>query len=82
MLLASSLMFLHGVRAQTLVEEADAGWPHIRGPSDEGVSRETNLADVWPESGPPVLWVKELGQGYSSIVVQRDRRSRSIAKNN
>lgn len=66
-------MFLPGVRAQSLIEQAEAGWPHIRGPSYDGVSRETNLADVWPESGPPVLWVKELGQGFSSIVVQKDR---------
>jgi outer membrane protein assembly factor BamB len=49
------------------------GWPHIRGTNYDGVSPETGLASEWPEQGPPVLWVKELGQGYSSIVVQNNR---------
>lgn len=50
-----------------------AGWPHIRGPHYDGVSGETGLASAWPPSGPPVLWVKELGQGYSSIVTSGQR---------
>ncbi len=49
------------------------GWPHIRGENYDGVSTETGLANEWPVQGPPVLWVKELGQGYSSIVVRNDR---------
>ena len=52
---------------------SDNGWSHIRGANFDGHSHEINLADAWPEDGPPVLWVKELGQGYSSIVVQNDR---------
>lgn len=54
-------------------EEAENGWPHVRGPNYDGSSSETELADEWPDGGPPVLWVKELGQGYSSIVVQNER---------
>ncbi len=54
-------------------EEPENGWPHVRGPNYDGSSSETELADKWPDDGPPVLWVKELGQGYSSIVVQNER---------
>lgn len=46
---------------------ADAGWPHLRGPHYSGVSDERDLADAWPAQGPPVLWTRELGQGYSSF---------------
>lgn len=51
----------------------DDGWRHIRGRNFDGHSSEIHLAESWPDSGPPVLWVKELGQGYSSIVVQDNR---------
>ncbi len=48
-------------------------WPNIRGPSWDGISHETGLIDQWPESGPPVLWTRELGQGYSAFVAWGDR---------
>src|SRR5262249_532540 len=46
-----------------------ADWPHQRGPGYDGVSAETGLADAWPEDGPPRLWSRDLGQGYSGFVV-------------
>ena len=46
----------------------DAGWPFVRGPSYDGHSAEIEIADTWPDSGPPVLWTRELGQGYSAFV--------------
>ena len=52
---------------------SEAGWPHIRGPHFNGCSTETGLVDQWPAKGPPVLWIKELGQGYSSFVVKDNR---------
>ena len=51
----------------------DTGWPHIRGANYDGISQEVQLADSWPEEGPPVLWVLDLGQGYSSWVVKDNR---------
>ena len=48
-------------------------WPTIRGPGLDGISRDTGIADHWPEQGPPVLWTRELGQGYSSFVAWNDR---------
>jgi len=50
----------------------DRGWPSVRGIKHDGHSPEINLADSWPNEGPPVLWVKELGQGYSAFVAKND----------
>ena len=47
---------------------SESGWPQWRGPGFDGLSTETRLADSWPDAGPPVLWTRELGQGYSSFV--------------
>ena len=43
-------------------------WPGIRGPNWDGHSAETGIADSSPELGLPVLWNRELGQGYSSFI--------------
>ncbi len=43
-------------------------WPTIRGPELNGLAIGNNLADRWPTGGPPVLWTRELGQGYSSFI--------------
>lgn len=43
-------------------------WPHLRGPAYSGVSDETGLADVWPPGGPPILWNREIGRGYSGMI--------------
>src|SRR5262245_2666087 len=48
-------------------------WPHVRGPRYDGTSTERGLADAWPATGPPVLWTRELGQGYSGFVAAGDR---------
>lgn len=53
--------------------ESLPGWPHIRGANYDGVSIETGLIDSFPASGPTVLWAKELGQGYGSLVAQNNR---------
>ena len=45
------------------------GWPHRRGPSHDAVSPETGLANFWPPEGPPVLWQRPLGRGYSGFSV-------------
>jgi outer membrane protein assembly factor BamB len=51
----------------------DRGWPFVRGLGFDGHSPEIHIADQWPKSGPPVLWIRELGQGYSAFVALRDR---------
>ena len=50
-----------------------AGWTFLRGPDYDGHSPEIHLADSWPEDGPPVLWTRELGQGYSAFAASGRR---------
>lgn len=53
--------------------EVDLGWPTVRGPRWDGHSAEVHLAETWPSGGPPVLWVRDLGQGYSAFVCGNQR---------
>ena len=49
------------------------GWPHLRGPHYNSTSDETGLADGWPDEGPPVLWIRHIGRGYSGFSAVGDR---------
>jgi outer membrane protein assembly factor BamB len=49
-----------------------ADWPQFLGPTRNAVSAETGLAKSWPDKGPPVLWEREVGEGYSAPVVSGD----------
>ncbi|MCP4251393.1 MAG: PQQ-binding-like beta-propeller repeat protein [bacterium] len=48
---------------------ARAQWPQFGGPSRNFVVETEGLADEWTDQGPAKLWHRELGDGYSSIVV-------------
>jgi outer membrane protein assembly factor BamB len=48
-------------------------WPRVLGPRGDGRSAETGLALDWPESGPPLLWQTEVGDGYAPPVVAAGR---------
>lgn len=48
---------------------AVAQWPQWGGPNRNFVVETDGLADRWPEGGPTKLWHRELGDGYSAIVV-------------
>jgi outer membrane protein assembly factor BamB len=52
---------------------ADLGWPHLRGPHYDAVSTDSDLADSWPADGPPLLWNREIGAGYSAFIVVGNR---------
>jgi outer membrane protein assembly factor BamB len=54
-------------------ESRAINWPQLRGPTFDAMSIETGLADTWPETGPPVVWTRELGQGYSSFCAVGNR---------
>jgi outer membrane protein assembly factor BamB len=45
-------------------------WPRFLGPRANGISAETNLIQKWPTNGPPVVWQKEIGTGYSAPSVR------------
>ncbi|HVS35562.1 MAG TPA: PQQ-binding-like beta-propeller repeat protein [Gemmataceae bacterium] len=52
---------------------AAADWPQFLGPTRNGVSTETGLKATWPKDGPPVVWQKDVGDGFSGPVVVGDR---------
>lgn len=62
-----------GSASDTVVDTAadsraeDHVWPFVRGATFDGHSTETDLAEEWPAAGPPVLWTREIGQGYSAF---------------
>lgn len=58
----------------TLATGADEPrWTDFRGPDRSGVSPETGLLDAWPPEGPPVLWRRTIGEGFSGVVVSGER---------
>jgi outer membrane protein assembly factor BamB len=50
----------------------DAEWAWWGGPRWDWQPATPALADAWPESGPPVVWRRPLGEGYSAISVAGD----------
>ncbi|MFG0332789.1 MAG: PQQ-binding-like beta-propeller repeat protein [Maioricimonas sp. JB049] len=43
------------------------------GPTHDGISPETGLLKQWPPNGPPLLWEREVGTGYSAPSVRGNR---------
>ncbi len=49
-------------------------WPGFRGAYFDAISRgQITLASTWPDSGPPVLWSKDLGEGFAGAAVLAGR---------
>lgn len=48
-------------------------WPRFLGPRADGKSTETNLIDGWDAKGPPLLWEKQIGTGYSAPSIAQGR---------
>jgi outer membrane protein assembly factor BamB len=48
-------------------------WPQFLGPTRNGVYAGSDLAAVWPKEGPPVVWRKDIGQGFSGPAVENGR---------
>lgn len=47
----------------------DAPWPQFRGPNRDGISAETGLLEAWPDGGPPEVWRRPIGVGWSGFAV-------------
>jgi outer membrane protein assembly factor BamB len=45
-------------------------WRQWGGPTRNFHTQATGLKDTWPASGPPVIWKRALGEGYSSAAVE------------
>ncbi len=48
---------------------ASLEWPQFGGPNRNFQVTATGLAASWPSGGPRKLWSRDLGEGYSSVVV-------------
>lgn len=62
-------------------QPSDDGWPQWGGPNRDFTVETGGLADKWPEDGPRSLWHRELGSGYSAIVVDDGRLFTMYRKN-
>lgn len=52
---------------------AMAQWLQWGGPGRNFVCDSTGLAEKWPKEGPKKLWSRDLGGGYTAILVDGDR---------
>jgi len=50
--------------------ESAGSWTQWGGDNQDFKAGSTGLADSWPEGGPKKLWSRELGEGYSAILVE------------
>jgi outer membrane protein assembly factor BamB len=49
-------------------------WPQFRGSNLDAIAKvDVTLARQWRESGPPVLWSVNLGEGYAGAAVRNGR---------
>ena len=65
--LVSVLVFYHACHLQA------GDWPQFLGPTRNGVYAGNDLAATWPADGPPVIWQKSIGQGFSGPVVAQHK---------
>ena len=48
-------------------------WPSWGGPRGDFTVDAGRLAESWPDEGPPRLWERPLGRGYSAVIVQNGK---------
>ena len=70
LLVAGILAVAQTIPRAIAVERSD--WPHFLGPNHNNISAETGLLDRWATNGPPQVWEKTVGSGYSAPSVIGD----------
>lgn len=48
-------------------ESKTSDWSQFRGNLRNGQNIETSAIEAWPESGPPLLWTKAVGNGFAEV---------------
>lgn len=66
----STILFALAVTVSTALA---ADWPDFRGPNRDGVYAGGDIPAELPAGGPPVVWEKSVGQGFSNPVVANGR---------
>lgn len=54
-------------------EQRGDDWPRFLGLQANGISTEKGLLDKWPPGGPPLVWEKPVGTGYSAPSIRGNR---------
>ena len=49
-----------------------ADWPCFLGPNGDNTTDETGLLEKWQTAGPPLVWERAVGSGYSAPSVRGD----------
>jgi outer membrane protein assembly factor BamB len=52
-----------------LTRASASDWPQFLGPTRNGVYAGPPLAASWPKDGPPIVWQRKVGQGFSGPAV-------------
>jgi outer membrane protein assembly factor BamB len=60
-------------QAATAQAAATRDWPVWGGPTRDFKSPTTGLAASWPDTGPPRVWTRPLGEGFSAAAVEGSR---------
>lgn len=68
--LAAALTLCLTLASAWAATPAGDDWPQFLGPRADGTSLETGLLETWPAAGPPVVWDKPIGTGYSAPSVR------------
>ena len=59
-------------QTQILQKQQDASWNGYRGPNRDGISTDSDW-EPWTGDKPEKLWTTEVGSGYATIVVFKNR---------
>src|SRR4051812_14128486 len=59
--------------AQDPSAPAKGDWPQILGPNRNGIYTGPEIVPSFPRTGPPLLWTREVGAGFSGPAVAGDR---------
>ncbi|MGW8315081.1 MAG: outer membrane protein assembly factor BamB family protein [Bacteroidales bacterium] len=65
-----SLLALLVLTVCILVPSEAQDWPQFLGPERNGTSPQKNILRTWPDTGPEVLWIVEVGRGYAGPAVK------------
>jgi len=53
--------------------QGEVGWPRFRGPTGDGISRESDCDPEALAGGPRLLWRTDVGRGLSNVVIKNNR---------
>lgn len=70
---AHFLLLILGFHLLVVGDGHASDWPDFLGPERNGKSQEKINITPWPKTGPPVLWIKEIGTSYGPPTIANGR---------